>query len=72
MGAEKRWPDDIISAEMGIIHIPHIIEKSAVRLLSRRVSPLTVRITISGLSIVYQPIVLASPARRMTYLGIVA
>ena len=72
MGSLNRWPDDIMSAEMGMMHIPSIIENRAERLDNIRVSPFTVSITTRGLSIVYQPMVLASPAKRMTYLGIVA
>ena len=66
------FPHAISNAEKGIRNIPTFIEVIALRFAIKRVIKLTQHTTTKGLTLAIQPGLAVSPARRMTYLGIVA
>ena len=65
-------PDAMQRADTGMINIPTVMEVSAVRFRIIRVTRLTVRTTTNGFTLAYQEGEAPSPAKRSTYLGIVA
>ena len=66
------FPHAISNAETGIRNIPTFIEVIALRFAIKRVIKLTQHTTTKGLTFAIHPGLAVSPARRMTYLGIVA
>ena len=66
------FPEAIHKAEIGIINIPQVIENKADFLRISEVTKFTVNTTTKGFTLAYQPMALASPAKRVTYFGIVA
>ena len=55
-----------------MINIPQVIENKADFFRINEVTRFTVNTTTSGFTLAYQPMALASPAKRVTYFGIVA
>ena len=71
-GAPRRFPQAISRADMGIKNIPMLIEVIALRLAINRVIKLTQITTTKGFTLAIYPGRASSPAKRITYLGIVA
>ena len=65
-------PDAMQRADIGMMNIPTVMEVSAVRFRIICVTRLTVRTTTKGFTLAYQEGEAPSPAKRSTYLGIVA
>ena len=66
------FPEAIHKADTGMINIPIVIDISAVLFRISWVTRLTVSTTTNGLTFAYHEGEAPSPARRSTYLGIVA
>ena len=60
------------NADSGMRNIPTVIEVNALRRAMNRVTRLTKSTTTSGLTLAIQPGRAVSPARRITYFGMVA
>ena len=59
------FPEAIHKAEIGIINIPQVIENKADFLRISEVTKFTVNTTTKGFTLAYQPMALASPAKRV-------
>ena len=68
----NRLPHAMSSAESGMRNIPMVIDVIAERRAMSRVTKLTPSTTTSGFTLAIQPGRAASPAMRITYLGMVA
>ena len=66
------FPEAIHKAEIGMMNIPQVMENKADFLRISEVTRFTVNTTTKGFTLAYQPIALASPAKWVTYFGIVA